>query len=240
MTQITLLEPALLALIHGKLGLYYELTDQLARAPKQVEFARQREQQYRQKLEATSQKLLDLRRKAKDKQTELGSREAQVKKMQVQQDGAANNREYSLLGDTINATIAANEVLGVELFDLLEQADAEVLNEKQAGEVLAKAVAETKSIADQAAETIKRLEREIAAVESELKDLMAKIPGDLPSELQRKRPALREKTVAPVDDGACSSCWQVITPQMRSALTMKQAILCPGCGALLFISPGDR
>lgn len=240
MTQMTLLEPALLALIHGKLVLFYNLTDEATRAPKQVEFARQREQQYRLKLEATSQHLQELRRKSKEKQTELGSREAQVKKMQVQQDGAANNREYALLGDTIKANIAANEVLDVELFELLEQVDAEIQLEKQCADVLAKAVAETKATAEQTADTIKRLERDLATVESELQDLFAKIPGDLRSELQRKRPALREKTVAPVDDGACGSCWQIITPQMRSALTLKQAFLCPGCGALLFMPSSDR
>lgn len=237
MTQVTTLEPALLALIHGKLRLFYELTDQATRAPKQVEFARQREQQYRQKLEATTQQLQSLRLKAKEKQTELGSREAQVKKMQVQQDGAANNREYSMLGDTIKANIAANEVLGVELFELLEQVDAEVQLEKQAADVLAKAVVETKVTAEQTADTITRLERELKVVEGELRDLFAKIPGDLQAELQRKRPALREKTVTPVDDGACSSCWQIITPQMKSALSLRQLFLCPGCGALLFMPP---
>lgn len=237
MTPTTTLEPALLALIHGKLRLFYDLTEQATRAPKQVEFARHREQQYRQKLESMTQQLQELRRKAKDKQIELGSRETQVKKMQLQQDGAANNREYALLGDAVKAIIAANDVMGVELFELLEQVDAEVLREKQATEVLAKAVVETNSTFEQTAETVQRLEREIKVVDGELRDLFAKIPGDLHAELQRKRPALREKTVAPVDDGACSSCWQIITPQMRSALTLKQLFLCPGCGALLFMPP---
>jgi predicted nucleic acid-binding Zn-ribbon protein len=235
MNQPTTIEPALLALLHGKLRLFYDLTDQATRAPKQVDFARQREQQYRQKLESTTQQLQDMRRKAKEKQNELGTREAQVKKMQVQQDGAANNREYSMLGENIKATVAANEVLGVELFELLEQVDAMVQQEKSAADVLAKAVIETQTTTNQTADTIKRLERDLATVEGELQELFVKIPGDLRAEMQRKRPALREKTVTPVDDGACSSCWQVITPQMRTALTMKQAILCPGCGALLYM-----
>jgi predicted CXXCH cytochrome family protein len=125
--------------------------------------------------------------------------------------------------------------LGVELFELLEQVDAMVQQEKSAADVLAKAVIETQTTTNQTADTIKRLERDLATVEGELQELFVKIPGDLRAEMQRKRPALREKTVTPVDDGACSSCWQVITPQMRTALTMKQAILCPGCGALLYM-----
>lgn len=237
MTATATIEPALLALLHVKLRLFYDCSEQTARAPKQVEFAKQREEQYRQKLEATTQQLQDLRRKAKEKQNDLGTREAQVKKMQVQRDGAANNKEYALLGDNIQATIAANEVLGVELFELLEQVDVMVQQEKTAADVLGKAVLETKTTTEQTASAIKKLEQELARLESELAELFAKIPAELRTELQRKRPALREKTVTPLDDGACSSCWQMITPQMRSALSMKHPILCPGCGALLFMPP---
>ncbi|MBL8891293.1 MAG: hypothetical protein JNL67_15035 [Planctomycetaceae bacterium] len=237
MTPTATIEPALLALLHVKLRLFYECSEQAARAPKQVEFAKQREDQYRHKLETTTQQLQELRRKAKDKQNELGTREAQVKKMQVQRDGAANNKEYAMLGDNIQATIAANEVLGVELFELLEQIDAMVQQEKSAADVLGKSVAETKSTMEQTSSAVKKLEQELARLEGELDELFRKVPPELRTELQRKRPALREKTVTPVDDGACSSCWQMITPQMRSALLMKHPILCPACGALLFMPP---
>jgi len=232
---MTTVEPALLAMIHGKLRLYYEIEDQLKRAPKQVEFAKQREQQYRNKLEDTGQVLQEMRRKAKEKQNELGTRESQVKKMQMQQDGAANNREYAMLGDTIKATIAANEVLGDELLELLEQIDAMMVREKQEAGVLAKAEQETRETAAQAADKTKRWSDDLQQVEQELGDQLGKLPGEIRGELSRKRPSLREKTVAPIDDGACSSCWQTITPQTRSALSMKHALTCPGCGALMYL-----
>lgn len=232
---MTTLEPALLALIHGKLRVYYELTEQLGRAPKQIEFALQREEQYRQKLAATSAALQDLRLKSKEKQNDLAAREAQVKKMQLQQDGAANNREYAMLGDTIKATIAANEVLGDELLELLERCDEVAASEKQATSVLEKACQETAETKTKIAEATRRLERDVADTDSELGDLLKRVPDDLRGELIRKRPALREKTVAPVDDGACSSCWQLVSPQTRSALLMKHPINCPGCGALLYL-----
>ena len=234
---MTTLEPALLALIHGKLRVYYELSEQLARAPKQIEFALQREEQYRQKLAAISASLQELRLKSKEKQNDLAAREAQVKKMQLQQDGAANNREYAMLGDTIKATIAANEVLGDELLELLERCDEFAAKEKQATSVLAQACQETADTKTKIADTTKRLERELAETDGELAELLKKVPDDLRGELVRKRPALREKTVAPIDDGACSSCWQLISPQTRSALLMKHPINCPGCGALLYLPP---
>jgi len=234
---MTTLEPALLALIHGKLRLFYELTDQLARAPKQIEFALQREEQYRQKLAATSTSLQELRLKSKEKQNDLAAREAQVKKMQLQQDGAANNREYAMLGDTIKATIAANEVLGDELLELLERCDQVADLEKQATSVLEKACQETAETKTKIADATRRLEQDLAETDGELADLLKKIPDDLRGELIRKRPALREKTVAPVDDGACSSCWQLVSPQTRSALLMRHPVICPGCGTLLYLPP---
>jgi predicted nucleic acid-binding Zn-ribbon protein len=233
---MTIVEPALLAMIHGKLRLYYEIEEQLKRAPKQVEFAKQREQQYRAKLEETGRQLQEMRRKAKDKQNELGTRESQVKKMQSQQDGAANNREYAMLGDTIKATIAANEVLGDELLELLEQIDAVVARERLEAEVLAKAEQETAETAAQAADKTQRFTDDLRQVEQELGEQVAKLPADLRAEFARKRPALRDKTVAPIDDGACGSCWQTLTPQTKSALSMKHAITCPGCGALLYMA----
>ncbi len=230
-------EPALLALIYGKLRLFYELADQRQRAPGRVEVARKREERCRVKMNATEQTLQDMRLKAKQKQTELATREAQVKKMQSQQDGAANNREYAMLGDTIKATVAANEVLGDELLELLEQIDALVITLEQEKQLLRGAEQDTKDTADKTDEAIKVLDREIRELEGELAEQMRKLPSDVCGELERRRPNLKDKTVAPVDDGACGSCWQTITPQMRSALMMKQLINCGACGALLFFPP---
>jgi predicted nucleic acid-binding Zn-ribbon protein len=232
---MTTLAPELLALIHAKLKNYYDYDERLQRAPKQVAFAKQREEKCHENLHEIGEQLQTLRLQIKQKETELASREAQVKKMQGQQDGAANNREYAMLGDTIKATIAANDVLGDEILELLERVDKLVEQQNQATKLLQMAEQETKDTADKTQSTIATLESEMTQLNQELSELFTKIPGDLRAELERKRPNLKSSTVAPVDDGACGSCYQTITPQMKSALMMSHAVTCSACGALLFI-----
>lgn len=231
---MTTVEPALLRVLHRMLRQQHDLQDQIARGPKRLSGAREKEQRYAKALEQRQQELKDLRMKADRKQLELKEREQQIVKYDQQLNEAATNKEYSLLQDQIKATRAANDVLSDEILEILEAIDVGIQSEKQAAEVLKKAEAETVETERSVDQQIRKLQAELDQLNEELEQRQKSLPADVLVEFRRIQPSRGENTLAAVDDNTCGHCYQTITSQMRTELAVKKVVYCKSCGALLY------
>lgn len=235
---MTTVEPALLRVLHRMLRQQQDLRDRIARGPKQVLGAEEKEARYKTALESKRAQIKELKLKADRKQLELKEREQQIAKFEDQLNGAATNKEYSLLQDQIKATKAANDVLSDEILEILEGIDQAQSEEAQAKDVLSKAEAETEETRRTVDGKLQKLEQELKQLDGEVEERQKTLPTDILVEFQRILPSRGENTLAVVEDNTCGHCYQTITSQMRTELAVKKPVYCKSCGALLY-NPAD-
>ena len=217
-----------------------DLDSQIARGPRQLTAG----EAFVAKAEADMSSVKEALKKANlisdEKQLQLKSREAQIEQLQTKLNSAASNREFNLLKEQISADKQANSVLSDEILEAMDEIDGlETKLNEVANEVEKQKNAQQNRITEVAAKTAE-LQGELARVNSELEQSEKQIPGELMVEYRRVIKSKGEEALAPVEDGSCGGCYQVLTTQHIDRLRMSVLIRCPSCNAFLYLPESTR
>ena len=218
--------------IHKQLS---DLRDRHERGPKQIRARQANLTRLGDELTKLQADHKAARVRSDQKQLLLKSGEDKIEGLKVKLNAAASNREYQALKDQIAADQMAGSVLADEILEVMEKIDelAGQIAEQQQKIALAK---DEFSKAEQAVRDeaglvdgdIKRLEAELAKAEAQL-------PADFRANYQRLVNSKQDDAMAEVQGEFCGGCFQQLTPNNLSELSMSLAIFCRNCGRLIYL-----
>ena len=228
----------LLKALHLKLRLLTDIDERVRKGPLKVKVVKSNEAGFLAALEEAKENLLTLRKASKEKQMQLGEREAKIEDLKAKLNACDSNKEFQLLKDRIAADTQANSVLEDEILEQLERLDALQETQKSAEKNYTQSQTDTKAIVAQVGSELKELEAEKVRVSGELAEAEKGIPFDLIGEYQRLVKGKGEDALGSTDTSTCGNCNQQISKQFVSELTLRKAVFCQGCGCLMYLADG--
>lgn len=225
---------SLLATIHRLLRQQTDLNDRLEAGPRQVRLAEKNETGFLESVEQAKQKVIETKMAADEKQLHLGEREAKIEDLKSRLNTCDSNKEYQLLKDRIAADSEANGVLSDEILELLERIDELEANLGAATKAYEKSKSDTENVKKRVTESSEKLRSELQEIQTELAQTEKRLSGDVAVEYRRLVKGKGEEALAKTDGRTCGNCYHTFTVQTLSELTMRKAVYCKGCGALMY------
>ena len=228
----------LLKALHLKLRLLTDIDERVRKGPIKVKVVKSNEAGFLAALDEAKENLLTMRKACKEKQMQLGEREAKIEDMKAKLNTCDSNKEFQLLKDRIAADSQANSVLEDEILEQLERLDSLQETKQEAEKNYSQAQEDTQAIVTKVTAELKELEQEKARVSGELAEAEKGIPGDLIGEYRRLVRGKGEDALGSTDTSTCGNCNQQISKQLVSELTLRKAVFCQGCGCLMYLADG--
>lgn len=179
-------------------------------------------------------KSLELKRNQLE--TELGSKEQQIKKLQMQTYQVKTNKEYSALQLEIEGNKADKSVLEEEILKLMEEVDrakGQVASEK---EQLKVQEGELKIRLDQIEQESKKSQASIEQLQSARAALAPKVDLKMLSQYERILERKEGTALVPVRGNSCSGCNMILPPQAINEVMMSTRLIpCESCARILYI-----
>ena len=212
-----------------------DLDGQIARGPRQIKAGDALVAKAESEMQVIKEHLTKANLLSDEKQLQLKSREDKIVDLQTKLNSAASNREFDLLKEQIAADKQANSVLSDEILEAMEAIDELEVELKDAqAEVERQAGDQAKRISEVESKTAD-LHKELDRVTAELEESEKQIPAEVIGEYRRVISAKGEDALAPVEEGSCGGCYQVLTTQYIDRLRMSVLIRCPSCNAFLYL-----
>lgn len=176
-----------------------------------------------------------LRIAADEKQLQLGSREAAVKRRQEQLLQASSNVEFQALKDQIAADQKANSVLTDEILEVMEKMDECARKVARAEAAVDRGRQETEKADNDVEVQSPRIQADIRRLEAELKEAEAALPGDFRELYRRLMRSRGEDALTPMNGQFCGGCNQHVPLNKINDLMLSHPIVCTNCGRLLYL-----
>ncbi len=173
-------------------------------------------------------------------QGRLGDGEEKIKKLKVQLNTAASNREYQGLKDQIAATETTNSALADKILEGMELIDesAEKIVEAE------KIYGDTKAVFEKARQKVQEEEPLITAdirrLEAELAEWENRLDGDFKNLYIRISRIKGENALSAIDGEYCTGCNKLVPLNNIANLMLERPkpVVCEGCGRLLYVPEG--
>ena len=216
-------------------GELYRLRKQQREKPRELEAATARVTEQEARLKAASDALSVQQLAQKEKEMELQSREAGMKKLQGQLFQVKTNKAYSAMQHEIDALKADQSLLEetiLKQFDAIEQATQARQQEQR------RLADEQQRLGVERA----RIEKEIAAIDEQLAYLERQRTALAPSlppltlEAYERILKLREGlAMVPVLNESCGGCHRRLPPQIVSEVYLRaDLVMCQSCNRILY------
>jgi uncharacterized protein len=222
--------------IHRQLS---DLRERKERGPRQIKARQANLARFTEELNRLQAEHKAARVRSDQKQLLLKTGEEKIESLKVKLNAAASNREYQALKDQIAADQMAGSVLADEILEVMEKIDqlaAQIAEQQQkiAGskDELSKS---EQGMRDQAG----LLDADIKRLDAELQKAEAALPADFRESYQRLVNSKQADAMAEVQGEFCGGCYQQLTPNNMSELSMSLGIFCRNCGRLIYL-PEDR
>lgn len=176
-----------------------------------------------------------LRMAVDQKQLQLSTNEAAVKKREGQLNQASDNREYQALKDQIAADQMANSVLADEILEGMEKVDEMGEKVAAAEKALAKGQAEAEKAKAAIAAEQPTIQGDIDRLQIEMTEVEKSLPGDFRENYNRLVRGRGEDALSLVEGHYCSGCNQQIPVNRINELMLGKPVTCLSCGRLLYL-----
>ena len=205
---------------------------------KPAEIARLREEHSRlaQGLQAVEGKVKVLEVRRNERETDLGQKEEQIKKLSVQLFQVKTNKEYSAMQKEIEGVKADKSVLEEEILKLMEEVEGARAQMKREREALKEE--ETKLTA-----AVARIEEEAQSAKGSLQELQSARSAITPrvdpvilSQYERILSKKEGMALVPVRGDACGGCFMNLPPQLINEVHLgTRLVLCESCARILYV-----
>jgi len=204
------------------------LPDMMENLNREIEEARTRHSEIKQKLEDAKvlQGSLEL---------EIATSEAELQKYQQQMMSIKTNKEYDALVaqiDSLKEGISRRETTLLETIETLGNLEKEVvgLAEKEA-----QIVENNQKQLEILQKKVDSIGEKVASKHGTRDSVMAEIPRSTLSTYERVRRGRGGRAVVPVKKKACSGCFKALTPKKIQEIRRNEKVhTCDNCGCLLF------
>lgn len=215
-----------------------EISDELERGPRQIAVRKQAIDKKSDEVESLRTKLKQTRMSADQKNLQLKSSESRIYDLNGKLNIAANNREYEALRSQIAADTMAKSVLEDEILEALEKVDlAQIEVKKMELEVAAMNTALQKLTAEvQTKES--GLKERAAALQLQVSEAEKILPAEIIPQYRRLVQAYGANALAPVVNKSCSECFVSVTAQVYLELRSGKVKFCT-CGRLMYVAEDD-
>lgn len=219
-------------------GEIYRLHRDLNAQPAQAARLKEDQAKRTQGLQAAEARAKSLELKRNQLETELGSQEQQIKKLQMQLYQVKTNKEYSALQLEIEGHKADKSVLEEEILKLMEEVDrakGQVASEKEQTRVQE---GELKIHLDQIEQESRTTQGSIEQLQAARAYLVPKVDSKMLSQYERILERKEGIALVPVRGNACGGCHMVLPPQAINEVQMSTRLIpCESCARILYIDP---
>ena len=171
-------------------------------------------------------------------ETELGSKEQQIKKLQMQLYQVKTNKEYSALQLEIEGLKADKSVLEEEILKLMEEVDRAKGQAASEKEQLKVQEGELKNRLDKIQQESQDIQSTIEQLKAARAALVPKMDSQVLNQYERILERKEGSALVPVRGNACSGCHMVLPPQMINEVQMNARLIpCESCARILYIEP---
>lgn len=218
--------------IHRQLA---DLRGQLARGPRQLHAAQTALERLDEACAAAKAALTKTRVLADERQLQLRQREDRLRDLQGKLNTCGSNREYQAIREQMAADETANSVLSDEILEALERLDVQQAEWTRLQADREQAARQLDCVRVQTEQDQARLQGELQRVTGLLEEAERALPPDFKADYQRISRVRGEDTLAQVENGTCSACYQMISTQTINDLMLSKPVFCKSCGALLYM-----
>ncbi len=221
-------------------GQIYQFRRELNAKPAEIAGLREEHARKNQGVQQAESRYKSLEVKRNQLETDLGQKEQQTKKFQVQLYQVKTNKEYAALQLEIAGLKADQSVLEEEILKIMEEVDrakSQMVAERAALKAEEATLSSRIGAVEQESERIKASMEQIKAGRAELiEKVEPRILGQYERILERKEGS----ALVPVRGNACSGCNMVLPPQAINEIQMNtQLIPCESCARILYIEPSS-
>ncbi len=186
-------------------------------------------------VKAAESKLTALQLTQKEKEGELQTREAQVKKLQGQLFQVKTNKEYSIMQHEIEALKADNSLLEeaiLKRFDAIDQA-AKARQAEQAK--LAEQQEQLRRERERIERELSTVRAQIAKLELDRKTLIPDVPKASLATYERILGIREGLAMVPLVNDSCGGCHRRLPPQVMNQVYLKaDLVTCESCNRILY------
>jgi uncharacterized protein len=219
----------------------YMLKTELEERPREIDCLKDSIDSKKNGMKKAEDNLKALQLKHKEKEVALGSKEAEIKKLEGQLYQIKTNKEYAAMINEIESRKADNSILEEEiinLMDSIDQAKSRFNQEKEKfsreSEVIEKQIKEIEK-------TLDDIKAQVVELDEKRQGLSPSIDTKLLSEYERILNGRNGQALAEVVAGSCGGCYMQLPPQVINEIKMKQKIIrCENCQRMLYISDGKN
>lgn len=216
-------------------GEIYRLRKQEQEKPRELERLAAEVAAQDAKVKAAEDRMRTLQLAQKEREVELQTREANVKKLQGQLFQLKTNREYATMQHEISTTKADNSLLEEEvlkLFDAIDQAK-QVRQEEQ--QRLAKEQERLQAERTRIERELNEIRDRVAQLERERQGMAVHVTPDWLAVYQRVLQVREGLALVPVMASACGGCHRRLPPQVINEVYLKaKLVMCESCSRILY------
>jgi uncharacterized protein len=214
----------------------YRLRLESEEKPKHIAFLKDSLESKKVGVKQAEDNLKALQLKHKEKEVALGSKEAEINKLEGQLYQIKTNKEYTAMLNEIGSRKADNSLLEEEIINLMDSIDhAKTIIDKEKE----KFNQESKDIQikiEGIEKDMRDIKSQISELESRRQEIIPSLDSKLVSEYERILSGRGGQALARVINGACGGCYMQLPPQVINEIRMKQSIIrCENCQRMLYI-----
>ena len=219
-------------------GEIYRLRRDLSTQPVQAARLKEEHAQRTLGLQTAEARTKSIELKRNQLETELGSKEQQIKKLQTQTYQVKTNREYSALQLEIEGFKADKSVFEEEILKLMEEVDQAKGQTASEKEQLKAQEGELKIRLDQIEQESRKIKSAIEQLQGARAALVPKVDPKVLSQYERILEHKEGSALVPVRGNSCSGCNMLLPPQAINEVMMNTRLIpCESCARILYIEP---
>jgi predicted nucleic acid-binding Zn-ribbon protein len=222
-------------------GELFRLRREEQRLPQELEQAKQAVDEQTAKAKSVEARLKAIQLQHKEKEIDLSSREANVKKLQGQLFQVKTNKEYAAIQHEIEQAKADTSLLEEEIITLLDGIDQ---TSKEHAEELAKVAQREQQLRkeqDRVTQALEVIRAQMAKCEARRKEMLPLVEPNTLSIYERILASREGVAIVPLIDDSCTGCHMVQPPQVvNEAHLQARLVMCQNCNRILYIDEEHR
>jgi len=214
----------------------FRLRTEQQQKPLELERARQVVAEQRANAQAIEARLKAMQVQQKAQELELATREANVKKLQVQLFQVKTNKEYAAIQREIDQSKADVSLTEEEIIHLLDAVDRTKQEHTGALVQLTEREATLRSEEQRIERELATLGEQIATFEQQRQTLTPAVPAALLATYERVLASREGLALVPLVNDSCGGCHMVQPPQVVNEVSLKATLVtCENCNRILYV-----
>lgn len=211
-----------------------EVREKISRGPRQIRNAEKRVAKREEEIEELRERLKQSKVTADQKSLQMKTHETHIGDLKAKLNAAKTNKEFDAFKSQIDADEMAKSVLEdeiLEVFEKIDQIEAEIKEAEQQRDAAKNEVQEVKARIEKEAQPLRARADEL---EQALTTLEKKLPESIAVTYRRLVSAHGADALSPVTNQTCQQCSVRIRTNTQVELNMGKYVFCDSCGRLLY------